>query len=500
MHRMRFRSKLGLNLAGQITPLLAAIVSLPPLIAGLGEERFGVLGLAWVMVGYFSLFDLGIGRALTVLVASRTAAGEHRDLPELVWTALLLMGILGTTGGALVALISPWMVASLLRIPTPLQSEVQSAFLVLAPAIPCVTLTASFRGLLEAAERFDLTNAVRIPLGLLHFVAPWGAVYLCGRDLSAAVTALTLCRAVGLAAYVFLAWRFVPALASGPVFRRRSVRPLLQLGTWTAASNIISPLMVSLDRFLVATLVGIGAVAYYVTPYEMVTKLLLVPTAVVGVVFPAFSRLMVQSPSELGQLFSRTVRGLFILIGLPVLALVTLAPDLLRWYLNEDFAASGGVVMRWLLAGVWINSIAFIPAALLQAAKRPDLSTKLHLLELPVYLLMVWGLARQYGVAGVAAAWALRIILDAGLLLVLAHRFLPRPPVDSRGLWGVLGALCLLLMVPFATSTAARLILAAAQVATFSVLAWRAILTHEERQDLLRLLRWPRPATGWRPL
>lgn len=52
-----------LNLFGMTLPLLVAIVAIPFVARGLGAERFGLLALAWVVLGYFPLFDLGLGRA-----------------------------------------------------------------------------------------------------------------------------------------------------------------------------------------------------------------------------------------------------------------------------------------------------------------------------------------------------------------------------------------------------------------------------------------------------
>ena len=49
--------------------MLVALVAIPILVDGLGTARFGILTLAWMVVGYFSLFDLGLGRALTKLTA-----------------------------------------------------------------------------------------------------------------------------------------------------------------------------------------------------------------------------------------------------------------------------------------------------------------------------------------------------------------------------------------------------------------------------------------------
>src|SRR5207302_8418181 len=83
------------NLISQAAPMAAAVFTIPVLIGGLGTARFGVLTLAWMVLGYFSLFDLGLGRALTKMVAETLGLGRDRELPSLVGTALGLMMILG---------------------------------------------------------------------------------------------------------------------------------------------------------------------------------------------------------------------------------------------------------------------------------------------------------------------------------------------------------------------------------------------------------------------
>jgi O-antigen/teichoic acid export membrane protein len=59
------------NLLGQLLPMAVAVVTIPPLVRGIFLARFGVLSLAWIVIGYFTLFDRGIGRALTELVADK---------------------------------------------------------------------------------------------------------------------------------------------------------------------------------------------------------------------------------------------------------------------------------------------------------------------------------------------------------------------------------------------------------------------------------------------
>ena len=74
------------NIMGFCAPVLVAIFCIPPMIRGLGKDQFGLLTLVWMLVGYFTIFDMGIGRALTRIAAERIGQGREKELPGLFWT------------------------------------------------------------------------------------------------------------------------------------------------------------------------------------------------------------------------------------------------------------------------------------------------------------------------------------------------------------------------------------------------------------------------------
>src|ERR1700674_315981 len=157
------------NLLGLLLPLAVGVVAVPALIRGMGVARVGLLSLAWVVIGYFSLFDLGIGRALTKVVADRLGTNEEKSLPPLVWTSLLLMVLLGVAAGLVTWIISPWLVHRMLKIPEALQAEALRGFYLLATSIPMVTATSGLRGVLEAQQRFRVLSFIRIPMSIFSF-------------------------------------------------------------------------------------------------------------------------------------------------------------------------------------------------------------------------------------------------------------------------------------------------------------------------------------------
>jgi O-antigen/teichoic acid export membrane protein len=409
------------NVIGLGAPLLVAVAAIPPTIAGLGVERFGALALAWTVLGYFGLFDLGLGRAATQLVARSDADGRGRELGGLLGTAFALSLLLGALGGLALALPARLWATRVLPVPPGLQDEAAAALRWLGLALPFVVSTALLRGVLEARQLFGLVNAVRVPLGVFTFAAPLLVLPFSPR-LPAVVAVLAGGRVAAWAVHLVLCLRAAPDLRRGLAFAPAQVRPLLGMGGWMTASNVVGPLIVYLDRLLIGARLSLEAVTLYATPWELVTKLLIVPAAAAQVLFPALAGALAADPARAQRLFGRGLRALALALLPPTLLIVALAPQILHAWLGPSFAGESATVMRLLAVGVFLNGLAQVPFAVIQGAGRADLTGRLHLVELPLYLALLLALLRWGGLAGAALAWTVRAAADAVALVVLAER------------------------------------------------------------------------------
>lgn len=484
------------NLAGQIAPLLAAVFAIPLLIKGLGVERFGVLTLAWMVIGYFSLFDLGLGRALIKLVSEKLGAGRPEEIPELVWTALVLMSLLGIVGAGVTLVLTDWLVKDVLSIPIELQAETAASFRLLAWSVPVVILTTGLRGILEAYQRFDLVNLVRVPLGILTFLSPV-AILPFSNHLDVIVMVLLGLRVLICVIHVLLCERVVPMLFRRFSYSSCHVRSMLGFGGWMTVTNVVGPMMVYVDRFAIGSVLSMAAVAYYVTPYEVITKLLVIPGALVGVLFPAFSASLVGDRCRAVSLFSAGVRWVFLALFPVALVATVFASDGLRLWLSMEFAQNSTAVLQWLAAGVLLNGLAHIPFAFIQSAGRPDLAAKLHLIELPIYLFVLWVSMTQWGLVGAAATWTLRAGIDALAMFVISiwlERNMGRT-LKQEALIVAL-ALAVLALGTLPSNTVARIIFTIISMACFGFIAWRYQLSLNERKYALKKLTLSFGANG----
>jgi O-antigen/teichoic acid export membrane protein len=406
------------NLGGSMLPLLAAAALMPFIIARLGVERFGLLSLAWVLIGYFSLFDLGLGRALTKMIAERRGTPRAAEVNSLASTGIVLMVLLGLAGGVLMAACAPLGFRWLERLPAELQYEARRSVWLVALGIPLVVASAGLRSVLEGVQAFGVLNLIRAPAGVLLFAAPALSALVSPR-LDWAIAALLATRLLTLIAHVAPCLRHVHfGLAQIDL---GWTAPMLRFGGWLTVSSVVGPVIVYSDRFILGALLSLKAVAYYTAPFEIVSRLLIVPAALAGALFPALAGLHGQA-AESARL-QRQAMQTILLITLPLcLVGAALAEPVLDAWLGAEFARHSTSALLWLLPGFAFNSLAQVPMTAMQGAGRTRAVALLHVAELPLYVAGVWAAAQSFGIAGAAAMWSLRAAADhAALTWMVRH-------------------------------------------------------------------------------
>jgi O-antigen/teichoic acid export membrane protein len=377
------------NFIGQLLPLLAGVGLMPYIVKGLGLDRFGVLGIVWVVFGYFSMFDFGLGRATTKFVAEWLAKGDTVHVPALVWTSLATQILLGLAGCLSLWALTPLLVHRVLKIPPYLVNEARISFLILAVSLPLVLANNSLRSVLEGCQRFGIVNLLRIPSNALTFIIPATALPF-GLRLPGILLLLMLSRFFFALAHLYCCVQVLPCLRSWPILDTQVLRPLVAFGGWITVANIVNPILLSMDRFLIGSLLSVAMVGYYVAPFDAVTKLWMIPASLTITIFPACSALGPERKRELLDLYFRPMKYLFLTLAPICLVLVLFAKQIVQLWLGPDFAAKSAVVLEILTVGVFINCFAHIPYCFLQALGRPGTTAALFLMELPPYAAFTW--------------------------------------------------------------------------------------------------------------
>ncbi|HWL30191.1 MAG TPA: flippase [Burkholderiaceae bacterium] len=419
---MSLKRNTAWNLAGTGLPLLLGVFAIPYLIEQIGLEAFGILTLIWTLIGYFSLFDFGLGRALTQQVASSLSSDRREEIPSLVKSGLIFTAVTDLLGGALLAAVAIPLGQSWLNISLPLQHQAAASLFIAAAGIPLTTATAGLRGVLEAYEDFKAVNILRIALGSANFALPVLSVILLGTSLAYIVLTLIAARLAVLFAYWLLVHKRLSGSWASTKFRIQDVKRLLSFGMWMTVSNIISPLMVTADRFLIAAVLGAGAVAYYTVPFEILVRVLVIPGALTSALFPRIAYTLGSDVPLAHMLYQRSLKIVAMVLGVFCAIIAAGSHWGLEIWLDADFASRSWVIASVLGLGVFLNGIAFVPFAAIQAAGNAKITAKLHLIEIIIYVPVLFVGLHFFGLLGAAMAWVARVAIDLMLLNVVAKR------------------------------------------------------------------------------
>lgn len=411
---MSIKRNTAINLLGGVLPTVVSLITVPYYLRQIGEVRFGVLAIVWLILGYFGIFDLGVSRATTNQIARlRSAAARERE--QVFWTAAAVNILFGLGGGILLYAVGAPLVAYAFKMPEAMRPEVLQCLPWLALAVPLATVSGVFAGVLEGCERFATVNAIEVAGSILFRLVPLSVAYLHGPELKWLIISGLLAQGASVIPMFVASARAIPLTgAGGPT--RAWVRSLFSYGGWVTVNNILFPIFASLDRFLIGAGIDAAAVTVYSVPYNLVHRFQMLPSALARTLFPRLSGVVER---EAVILANRCITALAA-VTLPVMVAATLLiHPFLHYWISPQFADRSSGVGEVLMIGVWMSSLAFVPYALLQGQGRPKTVALIHLIEAPFFAAVIWIGVRFGGVIGAAWSMCIRDVVDALIFMAL---------------------------------------------------------------------------------
>lgn len=399
-----------LNAAGLVIPGLLFIPAAAFLARTLGVEQFGLLLLMYAMLGYSGIFDAGMTRAVIRKVAQSKTKDEDDFIMGTALGAVLVISAIPV----FIVLFFSDDIAVWLKVSENYTADTVAGLKLLALIIPLFLITVVAFSYLEGKEEFLKLSLYKVITGAVMATAPAIAVY---NDASLVSAVLGL-----LGARIFTAILAIFSLnmsigIRNLKFDKKVLIDLVTFGGWISLSNIISPVMVYMDRFILSNSVGAASVAFYNAPSDLIEKISVLPGALARTIFPLFSRLGSHIEYEKKIYF-----GLVFVLIILLTPLFLMAESILDLWLGEPYGLQSSFILKILIIGFFFNALAQIPFAAIQAKGHSRLTALLHLTEVAPYLLLLFYLVDILGLVGAAYAWTARVIIDFFCLLFFSRR------------------------------------------------------------------------------
>ncbi|TXH57598.1 MAG: hypothetical protein E6Q89_04225, partial [Bacteroidia bacterium] len=212
--------------------------------------------------------------------------GDNHKVGQFVFSALVFVAIAGLLLGFLIIIFNRIIVTHLLNVTGSSFLNTSLSLYFVALCIPIFLVTNILNGYQEGMANFRSLAMQRIVVGSLYFLLP--VIYVMYiPNLLGAVMGVVSARFIGF---------FYALLINLSIFPNRyyklsksAFKELLTFSSWITLSNIISPILVYIDRFIIAHVMGANIIALYSGPSDIINKIVVFPSAIAKAVFPILS-------------------------------------------------------------------------------------------------------------------------------------------------------------------------------------------------------------------
>lgn len=410
------------SLAGSIVPVLVTVVTLPFLLGIIGAERYGALALCWLILIYSAHILDGVGTAITHAVAR--AEDDHQTARDTMVTGLATALVVSPATAILASVVAFVFFGQFFEVSETVKQELVASIWLIGASSFVSGVSRAVYGALVGKERFPSASFAMmvcnggLPLLALLYAHTFGASMVV--LLWASLTAYCL----GLTFLLLDLWRSQLRGKQARVSWYRS-RALLKFGFWIMATAIVAPLLLTLDRMVIGAQLGAIAVAAYTIPFQVVSRLQLIPQSLVKVLFPRLSVSAGVKAQKMALYYSIVMSACFAPM---IVGLIYLIEPLLELWLGDKLDPRSVEVGTWLLCAFYVTAIVQTMAVFLQSQERGAFVAKFQLTTILPYLALLLYCANTYGLMGVVGAFVFRRTFEA-LFLVANSGF------GSRRFW-----------------------------------------------------------------
>ena len=408
----------GWYLAGNVLPMVAAVIAMPQVIRIFGADRVGILSLGLSILGLQTVLGLGMDRATTKLLAE--VRNNLVELGTRFKTSLALTATLSLAASALLATLAPFLATTVFNVPLDLVGEARAAFLIFSAWLLVELLSSPFAAVLMAMERFAWLTAVRTASAIGTYCVLLGGALLGGtfpQVLVAVVGWRMVCSVMLLATSL----RAAPGLWREGTPDRGVAKMYLQFGRWVALYSVITPFNMNFDRIVLGVVVSAAASAYYAVPFDVLFRLSVVPAAWAVVAFPRLSAMGRAEPGNIGKICRLSLEFILLTVWPVLITVVLFGTDLLKLWVGDEFAAHSGTAAKILALGLLVGVVKPVFWSVIEGNGRPDLLAKLYLVEGVANVAVVYVLVRGLGVEGAAISFAVRALAETAIVVWMAR-------------------------------------------------------------------------------
>lgn len=408
------------NVLGSFAPSILQIVTLPFIVRTLGEAQYGVYTMVMAIVGYFVFLDPNFGAGIVKYLAEFESVGKKREVGEVVSLGLLAYFGIGALGALLIFFLAESVVTGLFSVPPELEASAVIATRVAAAGFFFSQLQVLLKNIPQALGHYPITAGVEVLEGILMPSLSVLVLWL-GYGLLGIVVVRVLLNVMNVALLAVAVRRLLPELK----FVRPSAQMAKRVGSFSGFAyfaTLAAVVYYQADKLIISALAGVVALAYYVVPFNLASRVMGLSFRMASVIYPEASRLgALNQLGTLREIYYSAARYIFFINSYFLIAVVLFGYEILYYWMGPQFAEQGALVMVFIVTACLVDSMTNIPALVNDGLGHPKVTGMFSLGRACLGLALIAVGTKLYGIQGAAVAHLATFLVYSFSFLVFVH-------------------------------------------------------------------------------
>ncbi len=404
------------NFIGGVIPAIASLLTVPIIVARLGDVQYGLFTLVTAIVGYFALIDINVTAGSVKYLAEHHARNEQDQLNKVVSFGGLIYFVIGLVGGFGIYFFADTLVTSFFNVPQNLHEIARKTLQVAAVAFFFGQMQVYLLSVPQALQRYDLTGKVESFFGALTSISTV-AVVLLGGGLVEIIFVRLLLSVINCSLLLNIIRKILPTIKLVKP-DRLTVNKLASFSAYSYLSRIAAISYANGDKLIIGALQNLNAVSQFAVPSLLVNRAVVPIYRLASVIFPASSALAANNQhGELKRMYLVSSRYYVFLHASMCILLSLFSREILHYWAGPVFGPNAALVLVLVATATFMDALTNLPSLVNDGLGNPRNTGVLAVLRAIFGLGLCYLFIRSFGFVG--AAWAELIISTIFSLLFL---------------------------------------------------------------------------------
>jgi O-antigen/teichoic acid export membrane protein len=403
------------NALSLIVQVVIALLCLPIYLKLLSSTNMAIVTLIWSTISLSYVLDLGFTRIVTQKLSASINNKEKNKLKQIISNNLIIVSIVSLVVSIATSLIFLYYITSdnnKIKIDNEIMVHIFINILII---IYFNILSTFIIGVFDGLQKIEISSIVRIISSVTFIGIP--ALILKNNPLIEIQNIFILMSILKISLFILLLYMIKKYIKKPSMTRAIKIYIIyFQKARWVIVTNFCGSILNQIDRFIIPLYCN----SLQLINFSIASDLIQRGISLLGIISSSVFPLISGKKDIKTEKYAEKIISILTIMGL--ITSYIIIDEFIDWWLSGVDIENIGLLFKIMLIGWAASGYGLLYLNIIQSKGRMEITGKLHIIEVILFVPIIYFLIINYGVIGAAIGWNIRVIFDSFALKIISNR------------------------------------------------------------------------------